>query len=321
MQPEWVGPVHRPSLSDRTAMTGSSACDIPLRPCVAIQWNPHSGSGSARKQIFELVTALRRRGIWGRVFSDRFALDRWILKYLDRTRLLCVVAVGGDGTIRDLIERLPDVPIAILPRGTENLLARWLGTPRSPERLADWICRRQIQAVDLAELNGRTFVVVASAGFDAQVIHLAHAARRGHISRLRYIRHIVAAVMSYRFPEIRVYCDDDPTPVVGTLALVVNVPAYALGLNLAPEADVADGWLEIRVIPRRDVLSLLGIVIWTALFGGDGIRSLIRRRAQRVRLESGTTTPVQCDGDPAGFTPCTISVLPSAGRLVCNPDT
>src|SRR5580765_4106145 len=91
---------------------------------VAIQRNPRSGSGAGRHELVELVRELKRLAFRPRLFKSRERLVAWLAEPGIRDELTCVVAAGGDGTVADVVNRHPDVPICILPLGTENLLAR-----------------------------------------------------------------------------------------------------------------------------------------------------------------------------------------------------
>ena len=80
------------------------------------------------------------------------------------------------------------VPLAILPLGTENLLAKYLQIPPDPERVADLICAGRTVPLDAGRANGRIFLLMVGCGFDAEVVRRLHAAREGHISHLDYAK-------------------------------------------------------------------------------------------------------------------------------------
>src|ERR1700684_2684450 len=111
------------------------------RPWVAVQRNPSSGDGLKRAEILALCSELRRYGIRPHLFSRRDRLAERLDRPDGRNGLVCLVAAGGDGTVSDLINRFPDVPLAILPLGTENLLARHLGIPCDGRAVAEMIAQ------------------------------------------------------------------------------------------------------------------------------------------------------------------------------------
>src|SRR5262245_59352110 len=91
---------------------------------VAIQRNPKSGSGLRRHRLLELVRELKSLGFRPRMFKNRLPMDAWLARPDIRENLACIVAAGGDGTVADVFNRHPGIRLAIMPLGTENLLAR-----------------------------------------------------------------------------------------------------------------------------------------------------------------------------------------------------
>ncbi|MEW4487791.1 diacylglycerol kinase family protein [Thalassoglobus sp. JC818] len=302
---------------------------------VAIQRNPKSGSGRQVREIKELISELRNRGIRPRLFSRRNELDTAVASCSAQQPLCGIVAAGGDGTLLDLINRHPKIPIAVLPLGTENLCAKYLGIPRSGSAVAKMVAEGHTSQFDIgslisiptndqqgesAQVSSETevtqrFIVMASIGFDAAVIHHMHAHRQGNIHRLSYLNPIAQVLKSYSYPELRVYVDDDPVPVVGRNVIVANLPSYALGLRVASNAEGNDGLLDVRVLQQG---SLLGMFRYLALIyyrRHERVKDVISRQGSQIRIESDQPSPIQIDGDPAGMTPATITIEKRAGEL------
>jgi diacylglycerol kinase family enzyme len=242
--------------------------------------------------------------------------------------LICLVAAGGDGTVGDLINRFPDVPLTILPLGTENLLARYLGIPCDGRAVAELITRGCQRRLDVGLLNGWRFMLMVSAGFDADVVHRIHARRAGNIRKWNYIQPILETLRRYRYPELRVTVDvesastghrseqsrpgDSSWPVEGRFVMVANLPEYALGLPIAGDAAGDDGLLDLRIFKRGSAFQMIRYLYNVALRRHEQLADVRVARVRTVRIESKVPVPVQCDGDPAGFTPAEISVLPGA---------
>jgi diacylglycerol kinase family enzyme len=281
---------------------------------VAIQRNPVSGSGR-RRPLLEFIAALRRHGLRPRLYSDRAELDTALADAQHRATLHGLVAAGGDGTVLDLINRHPHVPVGILPLGTENLLARQFNIPRDGAGAAAVVARGRLQPLDLGRIGQRRFAIMASFGFDADVIHRAHLRRAGHITRLHYFQPIWSALRTYQYPEIRVFADDSAQPVTGKLAIVANLPVYALRLGLAPTARGDDGLLDIRVFQRGSTFDMLRYACLVFLGRHESRLDVASLRARRIRVESNVPVPIQADGDPAGYTPCEITIQPGVAQL------
>ena len=283
------------------------------RPYVAIQRNPHAGSGQRKSQLIELVKQLHQRGLKPRIFRRRERLQEWMSSAEHRSQLRCLVAAGGDGTVGDLITRYPDVPLAIFPLGTENLFAKYLGIPRSGRKLADLITVGDTRRFDVARIGSRRFSLMVGVGLDADIIHRTHARRRGNIHKWQYIVPIWQAwSRAMQSPRLRVFCDDDPVPVEGRAVFVMNQPAYGLRFQIAANADGHDGQLDLRICDWTSRWNLLRLA-WRAWCGGwEHLPNVIVRQARRVRINSDTPAPVQVDGDLLGETPVEIEILPDA---------
>ena len=293
---------------------------------MAIQRNPSSGDGVKRAEILALCTRLRSHGIRPRLFSRRERLAERLNRPEGRNDLVCLVAAGGDGTVSDLINRFPDVPLTILPLGTENLLARHLGIPCNGRFVADLIAQGTTRRIDVGLLNGRRFTLMVSAGFDADVVHRVHANRRGNIRKSNYIQPFLDTLRTYRYPKLRVTVDGEGPargrtvqslgrPLFGRLVFVANLPEYALGLPIAGSAADGDGLLDLRIFKRASAFQMFRYLYNVALRRHETLADVTVARVRSVRIESRLPVPLQCDGDPAGFTPAEISVLPGALTL------
>ncbi|MBS0266470.1 MAG: diacylglycerol kinase, partial [Planctomycetes bacterium] len=279
---------------------------------VVIQRNPRSGTGAGRHELLELVRDLRRLGYRPRMFKNRDRMEAWLAQPQIQAQICCVVAAGGDGTVSDVLNRYPGLPLGILPLGTENLAARYLGLTRSGRDLARVIAGGQTRILDLCQISSRRFVLMASVGFDADVISRLHTTRTGNISRVSYVQPILESVRKYGYPEVRLWIDDAPEPWRCKMAVIVNVPIYALGLNVARGATGDDALLDIRLFLRGSAFQMVRYLCNVALGTHEQLPDVQSVRGRRVRIEADVPVPIQVDGDSAGWTPAEISVLPSA---------
>jgi len=290
---------------------------------VIVMANPVAGSQCNRRHVQELVNALRARELTATLCTDREELSELVRSRPDGIR--CVVAAGGDGTLNEVLNRAAGLPVAILPLGNQNLMARHFRVGRSGARLAQAIASAPVRHLDLARARDRYFSLVAGIGLDAQVVHDVHRDRRGKISLLAYVLPVIRTVCSYRFPSVEVEIDETGERLQGAMALLFNMPVYGLGLPIGVKARPDDGWLDLFVFQRPGLVHLaryLGAVLWRC---HEQLSDVQYRRVKRARLSSDSPVPVQIDGDPAGTLPLTVEVAPAALRLLMptppNPDT
>ncbi len=287
------------------------------RSWVGLAANAHSGKGKGRAWVDRLAQELSRRG-----FTPKIAwtpAERATLVAEARAEpasCRCLVAVGGDGTVGALVNERPNVPITVLPAGTENLFARHFGIRRRPEQVAETIASGRSVRLDLGHTAGRRFTLMAGIGFDADVVSRHHSARVGQTGAMRathraaYVEPVLRSSFTYRFPDLSITLGDPghEETLVGTTAFVFNLPRYALGLPIAPSARGDDGLLDLVVFRNAGPLQALRY-LWLVLRGIHLRRpGVYHRRVRRVRVSATEPVPVQLDGDPGG------TLLPSQGQ-------
>ena len=293
---------------------------------VVIQRNPRSGAGQGRAALRTLVRELRQRNYRVRMFSRRDALDAFVTRQTADRSIRCLVAAGGDGTVRDLAGRHSGWPIAVLPMGTENLIARHLKISCDGHCLADTIDRGLVTSFDMMDVAGQRCLIMASAGFDADIVHRLHASRSGHIRHWNYVWPILRSIFGYRFPRIRVVDAATGQFCTGFFAIVGNFREYGLNLYLVPEANPVDGQLDICVFTSQSRLRAVAQFLCSFVRAPGG-STVSRFRSSAVRFESAdpmsasTGVPLQTDGDPAGVLPVEIRLKPKSMCLLVSANS
>jgi diacylglycerol kinase family enzyme len=291
---------------------------------VLVAANPYSGASDNRRRVEALARELAALGTTPRVVWD--ARER-AATLADRALMAgcrAVVAAGGDGTVAQVINELPPgTPLAAFPAGNENLFAAVFGFSGDPAALARALSGGRTRAVDLGRASApgrsRLFALMLSAGLDAEVVRRL-AAWRGsgptlkRARRASYVVPTAGALAAYRYPPVRVTAGG--TTVSGVACVVVNVPAYALGLVPAPAARPDDGVLD-WVVFERGGLAAVATYAWAIWRSRLLARGDVRAgRAARLTLDAAVPVPVQVDGDPWGTTPVEVAVVPGGLTLV-----
>ncbi|MGI9519934.1 MAG: diacylglycerol/lipid kinase family protein [Pirellulaceae bacterium] len=291
-------------------MTSPSDNSIPVqqRRAIIIAVNPNAGSSSTRRAADQLADELVARDFQVGIESD---MD--VIHEMAHTRpdLRTVVAAGGDGTIALLANRLPrSTTFSILPQGTENLLAKHLRMPFDPPGVARVIDEGISACLDTGRANGQLFLVMASCGFDAEVVHQVHKIRKGNIRHWAYAKPIINSIRKYRYPTLSIYCDDESKPIRAKWAFVFNAPRYAMGLPIADQASALDGQLDLCAFRggnlANGLLYLAGIIMRRHRRWKDTNVA----RVTRIRIEAEEEVPYQLDGDPGGHLPLELEVVP-----------
>ena len=285
---------------------------------ILISLNPRSGASNRRELVEELAAALENKGFETRIVEDLDQLCDTALDSLQNGRLRTVVVAGGDGTASLLVNRLPaEVPFTIFPLGTANLVAKFLDASLDIQRTVETISAGNAIDLDAGKANDRLFLVVASCGFDADVVDRIHKERKGHITYWSYGMPIINSIRKYQFPKMRLVADGrslDPA----RWAFIFNIPQYAMDLRFIENADAQDGQLDLCTF--RDGGFFQGLFYFFAvLFRRHRAISASRfTRFRQLQIESRSQVPIELDGDPGGYLPVDISVVPNRFRVIVS---
>ena len=287
---------------------------------VVILVNPRAGARSAQAPIDRLVALLVGHGQQVEISADLSEASGRANHWYAQGALRALVAAGGDGTAAELVNRTaPGVPLALFPIGTENLLARYLKIDRSPQTLDRIICAGTVRRLDAGSAHGRLFLLMASCGFDADVVQRVHLRRGAHIGRLSYLPSILQSLRDYSFPEIRIdfLGDGAGGETLSTSsvrwAFVFNLPCYGGGFRLPAGADGTDGLLDVCSFRQGSFRHAVQLAL-AAFFGQQQhLAGWEMRRSKHIRIRSTQPVPYQLDGDPGGHLPLELDVVP--GRL------
>lgn len=220
-----------------------------------------------------------------------------------------MVVAGGDGSVHHAaaVAMKTGTPIYHLPCGNENLFAREFGMTGSVELLGRSIAEMRVERVDVGRFEApgvsRHFVLMASFGTDASVVHRLDAVRKQATGHLAYVGPSTREFFRPHLPELTVVADGK-TVVEGRrgLLIVANCRRYALRMDPCHRASMKDGRLDYIFMPCA---TSLGVVVW-------GVRCL-RRVAERkgavggsalgieVRAKEGGRAACQVDGEAGGW--------------------
>ena len=225
-----------------------------------------------------------------------------------------VIAVGGDGTINEVINGLGafGLPLMVIPQGTGNVLAKEIQASRKVMRYVDCIREWRLAKRDLGRLaNGRLFSCFVGAGFDGQCTR-ALAERKGAIHMAQYVPIMWRAIKHSDFRTLHVQATEQAHAGV-SYALVSITPEYGGPMWLTGKAKPDDGRFDVLTVHERITpLSLLKLVGFAMLRRMGRAGSTKFFRTTRVSVSATEEVPVQVDGDFAGFLPIEAEVLPGA---------
>ncbi|MFA5907184.1 MAG: diacylglycerol kinase family protein [Vicinamibacterales bacterium] len=291
--------------------------------------NPIAGPGRVRTLdscIALAKEALARGGFAAdvRITAGPADAERFATEALTAGHQL-VVAWGGDGTVNGVGAALAGtrVPLAIIPGGSGNGLARDLGVPLDVAAAFRVAASGANRAIDAGDLDGSLFFNVAGIGLDARIaVRLAEpGARRG---LLGYVVATVREVSTYRASEYSIAVSDGRSPAVfSTPALFIamaNSRQYGNGAQIAPHARLDDGQLDVVVVKPQSVLSMASRI--PAFFRGtlQADDKVLMRTAAAVDISSDQAISFHVDGEPRnGSTTVELRTRPLALLVRVKP--
>jgi diacylglycerol kinase (ATP) len=279
--------------------------------------NPKSGARSSKLTGRRFEDYLVKRGFQVRVSLTTSLENACELATDAAVDYDCamVVAVGGDGTVREVAHGLEgsDKPLLIVPCGTENLLANELGFDERLKTIISTFEAGFFRPLDLGNANGKCFTSIAGFGFDGEVVRRVSRHRAGHIDHLAYFWPIWRTFWGYKFSPIKVELDGEDVFDGRGLVFVGNISRYAVGLQILHYADFSDGLLDLCIYKCTSRVRLLKHSLMTTLkqhaFGSD----VIYRQGKNITVSSDAAdVATEIDGDPGPALPVQIKVIPQA---------
>jgi YegS/Rv2252/BmrU family lipid kinase len=288
---------------------------------VAVVFNPATGGGETAGRRRDTQEALERAGLevlW--LETTREDPGQGLTAKAVAEGVDLVVCQGGDGTVMACVTGLAgtDVPLAVLPGGTGNLLAANFDIPSDLDGAVEVALDGDRVRLDVAAMGDDRFVVMGGIGFDAAMLRDADPKLKERLGAVAYVlsgfRHL-----RRRATRFRLRLDDRRIERTGQGVLVGNLGRLQGGLPVLPDARPDDGLLDVAVLQTRTVLD------WLAL----AVRVVLRRRkdpqleafqARRVEIDCDRPQPVERDGDPLDTQRdhLVIEVVPAALTL-CVP--
>jgi YegS/Rv2252/BmrU family lipid kinase len=228
------------------------------------------------------------------------------------------VPFGGDGVVGAVAAALKrsDAVIGILPGGRGNDFARVLGIPLEPVRACEILATGTPRELDLGQVGDRTFIGIASCGFDSDANRIANETRLVK-GKLVYAYGALRAMIGWKPANFTVRLDGGRAiSFTGYSVAAANSKAFGAGMFLAPDASLEDGLLDvvmIKHIPRLRYLQLLPTV-----FDGSHVRANAVQivRAREVEISASRPFTMYADGDPLADLPLTVRTLPRAIRVL-----
>src|ERR1700730_15684270 len=302
----------------------SYQASLEVRDAVLIG-NPSAGGGRRMHQLDEARQMFRKAGIETELQmttapGEATAMAR---RVVEQSRQLAIVC-GGDGTVNEAVNGLAcsQVPLAILPSGTANVLAKELSIPWNLPRAAERIIRAKYRRIALGlatpeKSSGepRYFISLAGAGPDGAIVAAVRPEVKLRAGIIAYWYEGFQQLTSYTFPRFRVTTGDQS--IDATLVVVGRTKHYGGPFKITTEADLQRPEFELAFVTTRSAWRYVAYMplLWAGrLRGARYVHFCKATSLQCVAIDSSPVL-IQVDGEPAGRLPAEFRIVPDALTL------
>ena len=283
--------------------------------------NPVAGQGTSLDLLPKVKKCLDAEGIKYSIVRTSFPGHATQLAEELETRDTKMVAMGGDGTVREVLNgiRLPTTPVGVIPAGMGNDFARSLGIPRKASRAAHLLVDHGTKKVDLGAERGKFFNVMG-AGFPSHVVERINRYKKMPLSGpLTYLLGLLRSVTNLENYRFLLELDGVARTLKANAIFVTNSIYTAGGLKLVPQAKMDDGLLDIVIVSGAGKMELL--LALRRAYRGDHVDhpKIEFLKAEKVRIDSETELIKMFDGELEGTTPAELEIIPETRTIIVPP--
>ena len=239
-----------------------------------------------------------------------------------------VIAVGGDGTLNEVINgiatsrRARQVCVGVVPLGTANDFARSIGLIGDVDANIDALRAKKTTAIDLVRITSgrrRYFVNVSAGGFSGVVGEKLTSEIKTAWGPLAYVRSAAAALQELQAYRTTMIFDDTEELVIDLYNVVVANGQFAGGgIPVAPQANLSDGLLDVVLVPKRPAAEMALLAAQMLLGKHISSNAVPFRRAKKISARSRPGMCFNADGELVGNQPAVFQIIPNALDFVVN---
>ncbi|MHA7284799.1 diacylglycerol/lipid kinase family protein [Arthrobacter sp. MDT3-44] len=282
--------------------------------------SPTAGRGRARRLAPATAEALRREGFALSVFVSG-SLDDAVEQARRAAPGSVVAALGGDGFLGAVAAGVQESGAVLLPLagGRANDTVRRLGLPLNPLKAVRELPGYGATAIDLGWVNGRPYLGVAHAGFDALANEYGNATR-ARLGPFVYLYGGLKAFRAWRGVTFTLSVDGAEQVFPGWFVAVGNGGRYGGGLRICPRARIDDGLLDVVSLGDSSFRTVVAAFLLSYRGRHLDLPGITATRGSSVRIAADAPLTVYADGEPVGPLPAVMTVTPRALTVLMPAD-
>ncbi|KUO49099.1 MAG: hypothetical protein APF76_10390 [Desulfitibacter sp. BRH_c19] len=290
--------------------------DILQKNRLLLIYNPVAGEGAFKENLDTVVHQLQKNGYQVVVHRTSQNDEIDIILHNYKNCIDTIVAAGGDGTIHKVVNGIfkagiTDIPLGIIPVGTSNDIANYLGIPTNFIGAIDVIGKRKVERIDIGETNGIYFVNVASGGLMTEVPHTTNVKLKNLTGRLAYYLKGIEKLPNLKPIPVRINCAEQKVEADILLFIILNGSIAGGFKKLAPAASMVDGKFDVLIFKSVSISKLLSVFVKILRGEHVGDSSLIYFQSAgpiEILCESAIATDI--DGEKGPLFPMNIKIHP-----------
>jgi diacylglycerol kinase (ATP) len=230
-----------------------------------------------------------------------------------------VVAVGGDGTVNEVVNGLAgtETRLLVVPHGTGNVFATEVGLPKSVEGCLSLLSEGRTMTVRLARAGERYFLLLASAGFDAEVVERMGTRGKRYLGIAAYVLAGAAHLLREQPGLWMELPGRERLPAQAVF--VCRGRKYGGGVIMAPRGNLEGDTLQVIALRRPGRMSILRFAINVLRKKHTRSPDVLVRETPSILVRSRIPSAVQVDGDYLGPLPVRFEMTDVAVRIVVPP--
>jgi diacylglycerol kinase (ATP) len=298
--------------------------------------NPNAGNGGkARRKLLDQARRILGENGMQVDLAETTAIGHAteIAQQAVRDGRQLVIACGGDGTLNEVVNGLADfrngkrVPLALLPGGTANILAKELDLPRDIPRAAQRLIGGEVREIALGlatpleqQEKKRYFLSVSGAGPDGMIVYSIDLGLKARVGILAYWWQGACEVLRYKYPRFRVRAGD--RQLEATLVVVGRTKNYGGPFKITDQADLFGDVFEVMAVSTQSGFRYLSYLptLWLGKLRNEEGVHFWKTNSLVCEPLDGEPVYAQVDGEPLARLPVEFKIVPRALKLLVPKD-
>jgi len=284
--------------------------------------NPNSSRGRTKSKIKHIEEYIKTSGYDFSIdFTEKPKHTTELAKKAADENFEIVVAVGGDGTVHEVINGIygTNSSLGVIPIGAGNDISTCLGIPQKDIKKAIEIIKiGKTEKKDLGKINGEYFMGVAGTGFDTMVVDFTFKNRNllKLFGPFFYIYGVYNVLISFKPIFFKLITKNNTIEKKAMTIAVGNSWMYGGGMKIVPDAKLDDGLFDVCIVEEISKLEFLKV--FPRVFSGTHVThpAVTIFRTDFLRIESNKKMSVQADGEIIKSLPVNFELIPEAINAV-----